>query len=86
MGKEHLKNLIGSSQIVTDKPITKIINNQLDIKPSQFSKGELDELPWKKSQIKTTAYWFLWIFWFHTQKEDGTNVTSQYSLLKNSYN
>ena len=32
IGKELFKNLLGSSHKVTDKPITKIINNQLDIK------------------------------------------------------
>ena len=31
-GKQHLKNLLGNSPKVTDKPITKIINSQLDSK------------------------------------------------------
>ena len=35
--KEHFKNLLGKSPKVTDKPITKIINNQLDIKLGQFT-------------------------------------------------
>ena len=38
---KHLKNLLGKSPKVTHKPITKIINNQLDIKLEQFTQ-ELD--------------------------------------------
>ena len=40
--KEHFKNLLGKSPKVTDKPITKIINNQQDIKPGQFTQEEVD--------------------------------------------
>ena len=36
MWKEHFKNLLGNSPKVTDKPVMKIINNQLDIKLGQF--------------------------------------------------
>ena len=39
--KEHFKNLLGKSPWVTDEPITKIINNQLDIRLRQFT-PELD--------------------------------------------
>ena len=41
MGKEHFKNFLGKPAKVTDKPITKIINYQQNIKPGQFTK-ELD--------------------------------------------
>ena len=44
MWKEHFKNLLGKSLKVTDKPITKIINNQLDIKLGQFTQEELNEV------------------------------------------
>ena len=40
--QEHLKNLLGKSPKVTDKPFMKIINNQLDIKLGQFTREELD--------------------------------------------
>ena len=42
MWKEHFKNLIGKPPNVNDKPITKIIDNQLDIKLGQFMQDELD--------------------------------------------
>ena len=42
MWKEHFKNLFGKSLKVTDKPITKIINYQLDIKVGQITQEELD--------------------------------------------
>ena len=37
MWKEHFKNLLGNSPEVTDKPIQKIINYQLDIKLGLFT-------------------------------------------------
>ena len=37
MWKEHFKNLLGKSPKVTDKPITKIINDLQDIKQGQFT-------------------------------------------------
>ena len=40
--KKHLKNLLGMSPQVTNEPIMKIINNQLDIKLGQFTQEELD--------------------------------------------
>ena len=42
MWKEHFKNLLGKSPKFKDNPITKINNNQLDIKLSQFTKEKLD--------------------------------------------
>ena len=42
MWKEHFKNLFGKPPKVTNKPITKIINNQQDIKLGQFTRDELD--------------------------------------------
>ena len=40
--KEHFKNLLGNPTKVTHKPIQKITNRQLDIKPGQFTEEELD--------------------------------------------
>ena len=40
--KEHFKNLLRKSPKVTGEPITKIINNQQDIKLGQFMQEELD--------------------------------------------
>ena len=37
MWKEHFKNLLGEFPKVTDKPIPKITENQLDIKLEQFT-------------------------------------------------
>ena len=42
MWKEHFKNLLGRSLKVTDKPISEIIDNQLDIKLGQFTQEGLD--------------------------------------------
>ena len=42
MWKEHLKSLLETSLKVTDKPITKIIDNRLDMKLGQFTQGEPD--------------------------------------------
>ena len=41
MWKEHFKNLLGKSK-VTNKPIMKIIYNQLDIKLGQLAAEELN--------------------------------------------
>ena len=41
MWKENLKNLLGKSPKVTDKPIPKIINYQLNIKLGEFNQEEL---------------------------------------------
>ena len=40
--KEHFMNLLEKSLKVTDEPITKMINYQLDIKLGQFAQEELD--------------------------------------------
>ena len=40
--KEHFKNLLGKSTKFTDEPITKIIDDQLDVKLGQFTQEELD--------------------------------------------
>ena len=42
MWKENFKNLIGKSSKVTDKPITKIINKQLDIHLERFIQEVFD--------------------------------------------
>ena len=41
MWNEHFKNLLGNSPNVTDKPIMKIINKNLDIKQGQFTQEQL---------------------------------------------
>ena len=43
--KEHYKNLLGKPPKATNKPITKMINNQLDIKLEQFTQEELGGCP-----------------------------------------
>ena len=48
MWKELCKHLLGNSPIVTDKPITKIINRQIDFKLGQF-KQELNIVKSRKS-------------------------------------
>ena len=53
--KEHFKNLLGKSPKVTDKPIRKIINNQLDIKLGQFTQEELDVVLEKNKNRKATG-------------------------------
>ena len=40
--KEHLKNFLGNSPKITDKPITKMINSQPDIKLRQLMEEELN--------------------------------------------
>ena len=42
MWKEHFKNLLGNSPNLTNKPIAKIINNQLDIKLGKFTQEGLN--------------------------------------------
>ena len=55
MWKEHFKNLLEKSLKVTDKPITKIINYQLDIKLGQFTQ-ELDVILRKIKNGKSTGF------------------------------
>ena len=38
---EHFKNLLGDSHNVTNKPITKIIGSQRDIRLGQFTEKKL---------------------------------------------
>ena len=47
MWKEHFKNLLENSLQVTDKPMTKIIKKQLDIKLGQFTQEELNVIQTK---------------------------------------
>ena len=42
MRKEHFKNILENSPKITDEPITKIINDQLDVKLGQFKQEEFD--------------------------------------------
>ena len=53
--KEHFKNLLGKPPKVTYKPITKIINDQLDIKVGQFTQVELDVILTKIKSRKATG-------------------------------
>ena len=55
MWKEYFKNLLGNSFKVTDKPITKIINNQLDIKLGQFAQEEFNVVLSKIKSRKATG-------------------------------
>ena len=52
--KEHFKNLLGKSPKVTDKPIMKIINYQLDIKIGLFIQ-ELDVVQTKIKNMKAAG-------------------------------
>ena len=42
--KQHFKHLLGKLPKVTDKPMTKIISNQVDIKLGQFIHEKLDSV------------------------------------------
>ena len=53
--KKYLKNLLGNSSKVTNKPITKIMNRQLDIKLGQFIQEELNEVLGKIKNRKTAG-------------------------------
>ena len=52
--KQHFKNLLGKSPKVTNKPITKINSNQLDIKLRQFTR-ELDVILGKNQNRKAAG-------------------------------
>ena len=56
MWKEHFKNLLGKSPKITNKPIRKIINNQLDIKLGQFMQEELDVVLTKIKNRKAAGF------------------------------
>ena len=51
----HQKNMLGNSSKVTDEPIKTIINNQLDIKPGQFTQEELDVVQTKIKNRKAAG-------------------------------
>ena len=55
MWKEHFKNLLGNSSKVTDKPTTKIINSQQEIKLGQFTYEELNVVLTKIKSRKLLA-------------------------------
>ena len=55
MCQKHFKNLLGNSPIVTDKSITKINNNQLDIKLGQFTEEELHVVQTKIKSRKAAS-------------------------------
>ena len=53
--REHFKNLLRNSPKVTDKPIVKIINNQLDIKLGHFTQEESDVVQRKIKNRKAAS-------------------------------
>ena len=53
--KDYFKNLLGKSPEVTDRPIIKIIDNQLDIKLGQFTQEELNGVLTKIKSRKATS-------------------------------
>ena len=55
MWKEHFKNLLGKSSRVTNKPITKIVNNQIDIKLGLVSQEELNKVLTKIKNRKAAS-------------------------------
>ena len=55
MWREHFNNLLEDSLKVTDKPITKIINSQLDIKLKQFTQ-EFNAVLTKTKSRKATDH------------------------------
>ena len=54
--KEHFKNLLGNSPKVTSKPITKIINHQINIKLEQLTQEELNKILKKIENRKAAAF------------------------------
>ena len=53
--KQHFENLLGNPPKVTHEPITRIINNQLDIKLGPFTQEELDSVLRKIKNRKATG-------------------------------
>ena len=53
-GKEHFMNLLGNPPEITDKPIQKIIDGQVDIKLGQFTEKALDAI-FKKIKNRKAA-------------------------------
>ena len=56
MWKEQFKNLLGNSLKVTNKPIMKIINCQLEIKIGQFTQEQLNEVLRKIKDWKAAGF------------------------------
>ena len=54
--KQYFKNLLGKPPKVTDEPITKIINNQLNIKLGLFTQEELDAVLRKIKNRKAARF------------------------------
>ena len=55
MWKKHFKNLLGNFPKVTNKPITKIINSQQEVKLGQFTQEELNQGLRKIKNIKAAS-------------------------------
>ena len=55
MWKEHFKKLLGKFPRVADKPITKVINNQLNIEQGKFTREELDVILTKIKNRKAAS-------------------------------
>ena len=53
--EQHFKNLLGSPPKITDKPITRIISKQLEIKLGPFTKEEFDSVLKKIKNRKAAA-------------------------------
>ena len=55
--EQHFKNLLGNPPKITDKPITRIISKQLDIKLGPFTKEELDSVLRRIKNRKAAEVW-----------------------------
>ena len=69
--KEHFKNLLGKSLKVTDEPITKIINNQLDIKLGEFTQKLDVVLTEIKKKHESCRSW-----WNTTRSMENKEITA----------
>ena len=56
MRKEYFKNMLGNPPKITEKPITKIINCQLDIKIGQFTQNKINVVLSKIKIRKATSF------------------------------
>ena len=54
--KKHFKSLLRNPPEVTDKPIKKFINSQLNIKQGQFTEKEFDVVLKKIKSEKTASF------------------------------
>ena len=70
--KEHFKNLLEKSPKVTDKPITKMINHQLDIKLGQFTQEELDVV---QTKLKKKAKLLVMMKYPKKNRKQGNSMT-----------